>query len=305
MKYVYGPVPSRRLGSSLGVSVTPKKTCNYSCIYCQIGKTNLMINKPQSFFEVKNIIEELKTVLSKNLNFDVITIAGDGEPTLFKDLYELIIKIKSLTTKPLAVITNGSLLFESEVKKALYEADIVLPTLDFYDEASFKKINRHHKDLSFKKVYQGLIDFSFEFKGKIWLEMMVMEGVNDSKEDLEKFKLILKEIKYDRLYINTANRPPQDLKVKALSYEKMLEVSKELNAISLDVLAHEQFLSVIEDEYEAILNITQRHPMNQFEVESFLNNRKVKNKQEIFERLAKDPKVKIINYKGIDTYNIK
>ena len=251
MKYVYGPVPSRRLGSSLGVSITPKKTCNYSCIYCQIGKTNLMINKPQSFFEVKDIIEELKTVLSKNLNFDVITIAGDGEPTLFKDLYELIIKIKSLTTKPLAVITNGSLLFESEVKKALYEADIVLPTLDFYDEASFKKINRHHKDLSFKKVYQGLIDFSFEFKGKIWLEMMVMEGVNDSKEDLENFKLILKEIKYDRLYINTPNRPPQDLKVKDLSYEKMLEVSKELNAISLDVLAN-QFLSIIEDDYDAI-----------------------------------------------------
>jgi len=117
MKYVYGPVPSRRLGSSLGISVTPKKACNYSCIYCQLGKTNLMMNDRQSFFKVSDIIEELKTVLSKQSHLDVVTIAGDGEPTLFKDLEELIVEIKKQTTRPVAVITNGGLLYDLEVQK--------------------------------------------------------------------------------------------------------------------------------------------------------------------------------------------
>lgn len=305
MKYVYGPVPSRRLGSSLGISVTPKKACNYSCIYCQLGKTNLMMNERQSFFRINDIIEELKNVLSKQSHLDVVTIAGDGEPTLFKDLEELIVEIKKQTTKPVAVITNGGLLYDLEVQKALFKADIVLPTFDAYDEVSYRRINRHHKELSFEKVYQGLVDFSNKYQGQIWLEMMIMEDINDSKEDLDKFKSMLKKIRYDRLYINTPVRPPQDLKAKALSYEKMIKVAETLNGISLDVLANEQFYSIIEDDYEAIINTTQRHPMNKFEVESFLNSRKVKNKEEIYQKLASDAKVKIVNYKGIDTYNIK
>lgn len=305
MKYVYGPVPSRRLGSSLGISVTPKKACNYSCIYCQLGKTNLMMNERQSFFRINDIIEELKSVLSKQSHLDVVTIAGDGEPTLFKDLEELIVEIKKQTTKPVAVITNGGLLYDLEVQKALFKADIVLPTFDAYDEVSYRRINRHHKELSFEKVYQGLVDFSNKYQGQIWLEMMIMEDINDSKEDLDKFKSMLKKIRYDRLYINTPVRPPQDLKAKALSYEKMIKVAETLNGISLDVLANEQFYSIIEDDYEAIINTTQRHPMNKFEVESFLNSRKVKNKEEIYQKLASDAKVKIVNYKGIDTYNIK
>lgn len=305
MKYVYGPVPSRRLGSSLGISVTPKKACNYSCIYCQLGKTNLMMNERQSFFRINDIIEELKSVLSKQSHLDVVTIAGDGEPTLFKDLEELIVEIKKQTTKPVAVITNGGLLYDLEVQKALFKADIVLPTFDAYDEVSYRRINRHHKELSFEKIYQGLVDFSNKYQGQIWLEMMIMEDINDSKEDLDKFKSMLKKIRYDRLYINTPVRPPQDLKAKALSYEKMIKVAETLNGISLDVLANEQFYSIIEDDYEAIINTTQRHPMNKFEVESFLNSRKVKNKEEIYQKLASDAKVKIVNYKGIDTYNIK
>lgn len=305
MKYVYGPVPSRRLGASLGISVTPKKACNYSCIYCQLGKTNLMMNDRQNFFKTSDIIDELEKVLVKQENFDVVTIAGDGEPTLFLDLENLILEIKKRVKVPVAVITNGGLLYLEEVQKALLNADIVLPTIDAYDLESYKHINRHHKGLSFEKMFQGLVDFSKRYKGQIWLEMMIMEGVNDSFEQLSKFKEMLKKVKYTKLYINTPVRPPQMSEAKVLTYDDMLRVAKELNAISLDVMSNEKFYSIIEDDYEAILNTTQRHPMNKFEVDSFLSSRGVTNKEEIFARLANDPKIKIINYKGIDTYNVK
>lgn len=159
MKFVYGPVPSRRLGISLGISPIPKKTCNYSCIYCQLGRTDNMTNTRQMFFSVKEIIEEFDIYLKRNTEFDVVTIVGEGEPTLYLGLGKLICEVKKRTEKPVVVITNGALLYDKVLREELYNADIVLPTLDAYDDASLKSINRPHGAIRFEQIKSGLKPF--------------------------------------------------------------------------------------------------------------------------------------------------
>jgi len=305
MKYIYGPVPSRRLGISLGISPIPKKTCNYSCIYCQLGRTNSMTNLRQMFFDVKEILKELEEVIHKNVKFDVITIVGEGEPTLYLGLGNLINEIKKKIDKPVAVITNGALLYDAVVQQELEQADIVLPSMDAYDENSFKKINLPYGTLKYEIVHRGLVEFSKKYQGQLWLEIMFMQDVNDSDVAIGKYSKLLKEIKYDRLYLNTPIRPPAEFYVKAVSNERMKYISEILCGISIDLLHSIGFHSDITDDYDAIISIIKRHPMNQFEIESFLNTRNCSEITNIFNRLIKDNQVNVINYKGYDTYRLK
>ncbi len=305
MKYVYGPVPSRRLGLSLGISPIPQKACNFSCIYCQLGKTRHMENKRQLFFPLEEILAEFETAIKSDKSFDVITIVGEGEPTLYSGLGEIIASIKEKTEKPLAVITNSSLFYEEALRKELLGADIVLPTLDAYDEESFKKINRPYGTLSFKKIKEGLKAFSQEYKGQIWLEIMLMEDINDDAEALLKYAEILKELKYDRLYLNTPIRPPAEVWVKPVNHKKMAEATELLGGISIDLLASRGFKSEIKDDYEAILSIIKRHPMNQYEIKDFLTARGNTNCSQIFKRLKSSEAVTFIKYRGYETFRLK
>ena len=181
MKYIYGPIPSRRLGQSLGISPIPKKYCNYSCIYCQLGRTTNMTNKREMFYKVEDIIAELDRVLKNKVQFDVVSIVGSGEPTLYKGLGKLIEQIKLICNKPVVVITNGALLNDKVLQEELLNCDIILPTIDAYDEESFKIINRPHKKIIFNNIINGIIEFSKKFKGEIWLEIMFMENINDDE----------------------------------------------------------------------------------------------------------------------------
>jgi wyosine [tRNA(Phe)-imidazoG37] synthetase (radical SAM superfamily) len=305
MDYIYGPVPSRRLGISLGVSPIPKKTCNYSCIYCQLGKTNHMTNKREMFYNVEDIITEFEIILQKDVLFDVVTIVGEGEPTLYTGLGELIEEIKHRTNKPVAVITNGALLYDQKVREELFLADIVLPTLDAYDEKSFKKINRPIKTISFTKILEGLIKFSREYKGKLWLEMMFIKGFNNDLSSILKYKELLAKINYDKLYLNTPVRPPAESFVQALTSSEMNEIENMLGGISIDLLDSEGFYSDITDHFQAILSIIKRHPMNQYEIRGFLNSRKCKNIDEIISQLTQDSRINVINYKGYYTFRLK
>lgn len=304
MKYVFGPVPSRRLGSSLGISPIPRKTCNYSCIYCQLGRTDKMQNVRKEFFNIENIMEEFKIYLKDIDRFDVITIVGEGEPTLYSKLGVLIKELKKYTDKPVAVITNGALLSDKEVCKDLSEADIVLPSLDAYNEEIFKKIDRPYGSIKFEDEIQGLIEFSHNFEGQIWLEIMLIKGINSDKKAIKEFKKIIKKIKYDRIYINTPVRPPAEDYVRPLDKEEIEYAVKELGGISIDRLSSGEFFSDIKDTYEAILSIIRRHPMNQFEIQNFLNSRK-ESYEEIFKKLENDKNINVINYKGIKTYRLK
>ena len=302
---IFGPIPSRRLGRSLGISPIPKKTCNYSCVYCQLGRTDKMTNTRKEYFPLEVIIQEFKDYLKEIDDFDVVSIVGEGEPTLYSRLGELIDQIKTIVDKPVAVITNSALLYEKDVQEALMKADIVLPSLDAYNEDVYKKVDRPFGKLDFNRELNGLIEFSKLYKGELWLEVMLVKNMNSSRKDIDEFKKIIDKINHDRVYINTPVRPPAESFVQVADSDEINYAVEKLNGISIDKLTSGSFFSEIPDNYEAILNIIRRHPMTQFEVQSLLASRKETDMDNIFARLHDDESVDDINYKGITTYRLK
>lgn len=303
--YVFGPIPSRRLGRSLGISPLPKKTCNYSCIYCQLGRTDRMTNERQEFYKTEDILEEFKKYLKDSDKFDIVTVVGEGEPTLCANLGEIIRGLKELTDKPVAVITNGALLSDIQVREELCYADMVLPSLDAYNQEISKRIDRPYGTIKFQEEFEGLVTFSKMYQGELWLEIMLVEGINDDKDSIAAFKKLISQIKYDRLYLNTPVRPPAEEGVNVVSAEKMAYAVEELGGISIEMLSSGSFFSEIADTYEAVKSIIGRHPMNQFELDSFLESRKVENKEEMMEKIKRDEEIAIINYKGILTFRLQ
>lgn len=304
-KYVFGPIASRRLGRSLGISPLPVKACNYSCIYCQIGRTNRMTNTRQEFFKTEDIIEEFKAYLADSDQFDIVTVCGEGEPTLCSNLGEIIHELKSLTDKPVAVITNGALLYDPQVRAELMEADLVMPSLDAGDAATARRIDRPHGHLDYEKSFEGLSAFTHEYTGELWMEIMLVDGINDSDSSIAELKERLKQLRYDRLYINTPVRPPAEDEVCVITKERMAYAVEQLGGINLDIMASANFFSEIEDSYEAVCSMIQRHPMNQFEISSFLESRGEKDCKAFLKRLCEDDNVDAINYKGILSFRLK
>lgn len=304
-KYVFGPVPSRRMGLSLGIGPIKRGHCNYACLYCQLGRTKKMTNQVEEYFNLEDILEEVRGVLEKNIDFQVITIVGDGEPLLYSRIGDLISELKLLTKKPIAVITNGALLASEDIREKLLNADIVLPSLDATNEEMFKKINRPFGKIKYQDVLEGIKIFSNEFMGELWIEIMLVSGINDNEKFLKDIKDILKDINYNKVYINTPVRPPAEDYVKEPDKEFIDLAIDELAAISIDKLSSEGFYSNIEDDYEAVLNIIKRHPMNQFEIENFIINRGNKDTNKFFKRLEADTQVEIVNYKNYNTYRLK
>ena len=304
-KFIFGPVPSRRLGRSLGISPIPKKTCNYSCIFCQLGRTDRMTNTRKEFFPVADILAELDEYLKSSNEFDVISLVGEGEPTLYLKLGELLKGIKERTDKPVAVITNGALLSDESVRKELMEADIVLPSLDSVSSAMYHQIDRPYGTIDYDEVTHGLELFSHEFKGQIFIEVMLMDKLNDDEESLQKFREILSHVRYDKVYINTPVRPPAESYAGISSPEAIKRAVELLDGISIDALAAGTFGSETADDYEAILEIIGRHPMNQFEIGGFLDSRSNPEPEKIIKRLQDDPEVISTEYKGYFTYRLK
>lgn len=302
--HVFGPVPSRRLGLSLGVSPIPEKTCNYTCTYCQLGRTSHMTNKRELFYPVEEIIKQVKKALELNNAIDVVSIVGEGEPTLYSGLGELIDLIKTVTDKPVALITNAALFYDEQVRIESAKADIVLPSLDGYNEKSWKAVDRPHGRLDFEAVLDGLVKFGQEYTGQLWIEIMLVKGENDSDEALEAFSSILSKIKYNRLYINTPVRPPAESFVEPTSHAVVEKFAKILGGTAIDVLVSTGFASDIVDDFEALHSIILRHPMNKFEVENFLNTRNVlaEKKELVFAQLNSDKTVTTTNYKGLISY---
>ncbi|MBS0013203.1 MAG: radical SAM protein [Desulfobacterales bacterium] len=207
---VYGPVPSRRLGLSLGVDIVPYKTCTYDCIYCQIGRTPRTTAARRPYIEKDRIVAELQARLDAGARPDYITVGGSGEPTLNSEIGDIIRDIRQISAFPVAVLTNGSLLWDTAVQKDLQAADVVLPSLDGHDAESFQRINRPHADISFEKMVSGLAGFRKQYAGRIWLEVFIVAGINDTKEAMAALNLHLKSIDPDRIHLNTAVRPPAE-----------------------------------------------------------------------------------------------
>ncbi|MCF7907906.1 MAG: radical SAM protein [Candidatus Omnitrophica bacterium] len=227
MTYFYGPVFSRRLGFSLGVDLFPRKTCSFDCIYCQLGRNTKKVTRRISCVELAKLKQELKTIIKKKLRIDFITISGSGEPTLHKDLNKIIKVIKTTTNNKysVCVITNSSLLYRKDVRKELRAADVIIPSLDAASAKVFHKINKPYKGADLNKLSQGIVKLSQEFKGQIWLEVMLVKGINDNLSEIKKLKKIIEKISPSRVQLNLPVRPAA-VKVNLPSAKKLVQIRK-------------------------------------------------------------------------------
>lgn len=226
MQHVFGPVPSRRLGFSLGVDIIPAKYCSYDCIYCQIGKTTNKEIERRVFFDPYIIINEVMDKIAQAQPVDFITFSGSGEPTLNADLGMLISELKKNTQIPVAVITNGSLMYQDDVRRDLLEADVILPSLDAVSEDIFRYINRPHSLLEIDKIINGIKLFRKEYAKEIWLEIMLIKNINDDPDELKRMKEILTDIGADRVQLNTVTRPPSEESTDKLQDRELSRVCK-------------------------------------------------------------------------------
>jgi wyosine [tRNA(Phe)-imidazoG37] synthetase (radical SAM superfamily) len=230
MKYIYGPVKSRRLGLSLGVSLTPYKICNFDCVYCQLGKTAEPTQERKEYAKTEEILNELKVWLEgnageeKGLNY--ITISGAGEPTLNTRIGEVIGGIKKITTVPVAVITNASLLNDKDVRAALLAADLVVPSLDAVIPEIFGRINRPHPSVKIEDIIGGLIVFRKEFGGRLWLEVMLVRGLNDDLVSVRKLKDVIEKINPDKIQLNSPVRVTAEADVFSADKRKLKKIKE-------------------------------------------------------------------------------
>jgi len=222
--YTYGPVPSRRLGRSLGVDLVPFKTCTYDCTYCQLGPTTDLTVERAHYVPVEDVVAEVGERLAHGVRPDIITLAGSGEPTLHAGVEDLIGRIKQLTDVPVAVLTNGSLLWMPEVAEALLGADLIMPSLDAGDEHTFLLVNRPHASLSFERMVEGLADFTAAFEGEVWLEVLLLAGITGTPEQAARIGEHVGRIGPDRVQLNTAYRPPAEAGVRPLSIAQLEEL---------------------------------------------------------------------------------
>ncbi|SHG21587.1 Wyosine [tRNA(Phe)-imidazoG37] synthetase, radical SAM superfamily [Desulfacinum infernum DSM 9756] len=224
MGCVFGPVPSRRLGRSLGVDLVPFKTCTYDCIYCQLGRTTRKTVTRREWVPLEDVLSELKDKLT--FQPDHITLSGSGEPTLYSRLGELIEGIRSMTQIPVAVLTNGSLLWDPQVRRDLTEASIVIPSLDAGTEDMFQAVNRPHPHIPFEEMLEGLRIFRSEYHGAYWLEVFILAGHTAVWSEARKIARLAKRIGPDRVQLNTACRPAAEDYAVGVDPSRLQEISR-------------------------------------------------------------------------------
>lgn len=297
-KYIFGPVPSRRLGVSLGVDLVMSKTCNFNCIYCECGSTTKFYNTRDSYIDIDRLIEEVKDIL-QNLTPDYITFSGSGEPTLNKDLGIIIRRVREIYSGKIAVITNSSLLDNLDVREALEEADLIIPSLDAISEDVFEKINRPIKGLSSKNILDGMTKFLLTTKKEVYLEIFIVEGMNDGEEELEKFVKYLKDKKISAIQLNTLARPGAINDIRPASMKRLSEIrdffiNNGLNSVEIikKYTSREEFPKYSEKLEELILNMLAKRKYSIYEMVELLQ----RNEIELFKYLnilQKEGKVKI------------
>ncbi len=302
MKYVFGPVPSRRLGQSLGIDPVPLKTCNWNCVYCQLGRTIPLTNERREFFPQEEILIEVKEALASHQpgEIDWVTFVGSGETTLHTAIGWMVEQVKQLTDLPVAVITNGSLLYLPEMCHALSYADAVLPSLDAGNARLYRKINRPHPEITFDRLVQGLIAFRKEYRGKLWIEVMLVKGLNDTQAALKEIAEILRHIQPDEVHILQPERPPVETWVQPADEEGLLRARAILGDIARVIHpATGSFdLSSAETLLEAVVGIITRHPMREVELIETLKHYSPGDVTATLQALEKSGKAQLINRLG-------
>ncbi len=223
--YIFGPVPSRRFGRSLGVDLTPFKTCTLDCPFCEVGLTTERTLERKEYVPTADLLKELAAWLALKQPVDFITLAGSGEPTLHSRFGEILDFIDQQKKARSALLTNSTLLFLPDVRRAAARADVVKATLSAWDQASFAAVSRPHPDLRFELVLDGLRNFRDEYPGSIWLEIFIVPGVNAAVEQVKRIAALAQTIRPDRIQLNTAVRPTAERQVRALSPEMLQELA--------------------------------------------------------------------------------
>ncbi|PID29462.1 MAG: radical SAM protein [Candidatus Cloacimonadota bacterium] len=228
MRYLFGPVPSRRMGSSLGIDLLDRKICNFNCIYCEVAKTEIKTIKRDTYVPVKDVLDEIKEYLVSNFKEkpDFITFSGSGEPTLHSELGTIIDEIKKITDIPVAVITNSGTITDPSVFNDLLKADLVMPSLDAISKDIILKINKVNKEFCVEKTIEELSRFSKEFKGEMWLEILALKDVNDSDEEFKLLKEAVDKINPTIVQVHTVSRPSMAGKVTKVDEKRLKELSE-------------------------------------------------------------------------------
>ena len=303
MKNIFGPVPSRRLGQSLGIDPVNLKTCNWNCVYCQLGRTMPYRTERRHNFKVSKILLEVEKALDAHQpgEIDWITFVGSGETTLHDGLGEMIRGVKALTDIPVAVITNGSLLYIPEMRDELRAADAVLPSFDAGNAALYRQINRPHVSLTFDRLTSGLIAFRKEYDKNLWLEVMLVRGLNDTDEALKEIAHWIEKINPDEVHIVQPTRPAAEIWVKPPDEDGLMRAKTILgNAAKIIMPAIGSFeLSDDTDLVEAIIGIISRHPMRESELADSLSDWSVKNVNKALEILQESGRAQIVIRDGI------
>jgi wyosine [tRNA(Phe)-imidazoG37] synthetase (radical SAM superfamily) len=223
---VFGPVPSRRLGRSLGIDLMPYKTCSYDCTYCQLGRTTDLTVTRREYVPVSRVLDEARAAFARGITADYVTLSGSGEPTLHSGLAEIIAGLKRLTDIPVAVLTNGSLLWQSAVRDALMGADLVVPSLDCGDAAAFARVNRPHPSLEFDAMVAGLREFSHAYRGRLWLEVLLLAEETGTAEHTANIAALAQTLRVDRVQLNTVERPPCESAARPVPEQQLQELAR-------------------------------------------------------------------------------
>lgn len=298
--HIYGPVPSRRLGFSLGIDIIPSKTCTLDCIYCQLGPTAKKTLQRKEYYSPSEVLVQIKKMLASGQRIDTLTFSGSGEPTLNTILGKLIKGIKKISSLPVAVLTNSTLFTDKTVRNALMSADLIIPSLDAATQEVFLKTNRPCSPLNIEDIVEGLKLFRQEFKGSIWLEVMLVKGVNDSPSHIQKLNEAVSRIKPDKIQLNTVVRPPAEKFAQPLSPEEMEKIRKAFGE-NCEIIAEfdkKALLSSQKDLEGAILAMIQRRPVTLSDISVSMG----KHENEIIKYLdflLEEGKIRSVTHKGL------
>jgi wyosine [tRNA(Phe)-imidazoG37] synthetase (radical SAM superfamily) len=301
VEHIFGPVRSRRLGLSLGVDLVPYKTCPFDCIYCQLGRTTHWTGERAEYVSASEVLEDLKRSLSQVPRPDFITLSGSGEPTLHSGIGEIIAGIRTITPIPIAVLTNGALFDNQDVRSGCGLADVVLPSLDAGDESTYAKVNRPLAGLTLRSLVDGLAVFREEFHGDIWLEVLLIRGITDGDEAVRKIARHAGNIRPDRIHLNTAVRPTADDSVWPVSLPELRRFARFFSPeaqIAFSLPPGSEKLSIPE---EKLVEILRRRPCTIEEIGEILQFSPVHATKTV-DLMVRDGQLKVIRQAGCIHY---
>jgi wyosine [tRNA(Phe)-imidazoG37] synthetase (radical SAM superfamily) len=298
---LFGPVPSRRLGISLGVDLVPMKTCTLNCIYCECGKTSHLTLERKEYVSFETVKKELTHYLAHHARPNYITFSGSGEPTLNSKIGDVIRFLKDrVPDVPVAVLTNSTLFSQKQVRSDIKNAVVVIPSLDAATEKIFNKINRPSPHLNVDTIVDGLIRFRKEYNGKIWLEVFIISGMNDTIAELNALKLVIGKIKPDQVHLNTLDRPGSVSTLRAATREELERVlnvfQMENAAIVADPPEQKALFAYRKDTAAAILGTIARRPCTSKDLSEILGLQ-VNEVDTYLKSLEADEKIKAVKQK--------